>query len=464
METYYYNSLNRKFMTGKLLLVLTLCLNVSFLQAQSTSLRVPYYDALFLKAYCDKNGGKFPTGSFDRDLINYYFKTDTIKILDSIDAIVKLNPFLKPLYLDGGAQGATLVGSALGQASSLNVTNFADGVAKFLVERAKEELFIAFIQKFQNAVDTKYYELNVLFPNTVTLMKNVESAEFSNILNTLREAFDKDLTNLLGNIINLNDSLHTDTVHYKNNDLADKIQAVFDKPQGKVFLAAVAIANGFVTNQKVPDVFQTVAGKYILGSYPDDKFRNALQLFNILSYSIRNNSNGKSYVSLSDFQNLWTGGSVAGQIYLGLMYQQIKNAGLPYLQNAVFSSLQTDRTGLLNYMGSLVSQSMQVDTAINNLLTAKRKGEKDFSTYRAAIFESANQFLAAATNIKSIDPSLSFPKNLDSIFSYSSKALDIAHDIALKNYNAAVVGTLNELVVIIDNTNPNLHKFTQNFF
>src|SRR5258708_37056316 len=109
------------------------------------------------------------------------------------------------------------------------------------------------------------------------------------------------------------------------------------------------------------------------------------------------------------------------------MYQQIKNAGLPYLQNAVFSSLQTDRTGLLIYMGSLVSQSMQVDTAINNLLTAKRKGEKVFSTYCAAIFESANQFLAAATHIKSIDPSLSFHKNTVHIFTYYGTELDIAH-------------------------------------
>lgn len=447
-------------MYKKIILYLTLLLNSFALSAQG----IAYYDALSLDQTIRLNG-KFSANSA-RTIIDYYFLTKGMTD-DQVDSAVMTNPILAPYYKTGGIQGFLGSGSVFSSLGSTNVTNFADGVAKFLVERAKEELFIAFIQKFQGSIDSKYPELRVLFPNTTTLLNNFQSTEFSNILSTAREAFDKDLTNLLGSIVNLNDSLHVNASIYTNIPLAQSLTKVFDRPTGKIFLSAIAVANGFVANQKIPDVFATLTGPYLLGSYPDANFRDALQLLNILSFSIKNSAAGKSYLSLADLKKLGTTAQdTALRIYLGLVYQQIKNKKL-FAGNAGFASFlntfATNSAGLITYVDSLITQSTDVDAAISNLVAAKKKGEKDLSSYWSAIFASAGQLLTAVKNINVINSSIQFPAKLDSVFLYANQSLTIAGDIAVKNYNAAIVGTLTEISTIVGKADPSLTDALNNF-
>ncbi len=58
------------------------------------------------------------------------------------------------------------------------------------------------------------------------------------------------------------------------------------------------------------------------------------------------------------------------------------------------------------------------------------------------VFESVEQLLASATSISIIHPSLQCPKELIDAFNLSSKTLQIAHDISVRNYNAVVIGFL----------------------
>ena len=75
------------------------------------------------------------------------------------------NPFFK---IGGGAMANETFSKIKGIVSSiggLNVTNFADGLAKFMVKRFKEELNLAFFEKFkQDLDDPRYVELKILFP------------------------------------------------------------------------------------------------------------------------------------------------------------------------------------------------------------------------------------------------------------------------------------------------------------
>lgn len=139
-------------------------------------------------------------------LLKYTTRTDTAKVDQIIKALGE-NPFI------GGGRGNAIIripnnfqgvisttGSSkerflgAGGGSGLSVTNLADGLAKFLVMRTKEELNIAFFSEFQQAVRDND-ALNSLFPVTAGILATVgeDVYKFDQYLNVLRESFIKDL-------------------------------------------------------------------------------------------------------------------------------------------------------------------------------------------------------------------------------------------------------------------------------
>ena len=437
----------------KKMLILTavfLC-GVSCLKAQ-----VAFYDAKDLGTYVDSTGKHFKSDpgslkSVCSILLKYYpglgKNPDYHAVINAIEAPASpnFNPFIAP-YFTGivvplGAGNISPAASFLGGFGNTNVTNLADAIAKFLVERAKEELYIAFFEKLKIRVNNDYPELRVLFPNSVTLLNNIEAVDFSNVIMTLREALDKDLGNMLGNIINLNDSMNINATLYVQNDPGKELKKFFDSQEGKLFLAAIRISNGFLTGQKVPDIFNSVSSYLLQAKYGDADFQNSLKLFMILNSSIRNADPGKNYVSLSDLNAFWTGATANRSMFLGLIYAQVKNAKIVINSNDISAIFGANPAGLEDYLTKFTEQSSELITAITNRSSA-------------AIFESANNFLTAAADLRKLDARIIIPDNLKLIFGYTNQTLGIAHDIAIKNYNAAIVGTLNLASSIINSAKP----------
>jgi len=79
----------------------------------------------------------------------------------------------------------------------LDVTKFADGLAKFMIKRAKEELTIAFFQDFQDNIKENE-EFQLLFPRTAGSLERIgnELYNYQRYLETLREDFYDDLNQL----------------------------------------------------------------------------------------------------------------------------------------------------------------------------------------------------------------------------------------------------------------------------
>jgi len=329
---------------------------------------------------------------------------------------------------------------------SLNVTSFADGLAKFLVERTKEELNIAFFEKLQK-LSKKYPEFETLFPHAQALLDNFESWNYANILNTLREAFDKDLKELLINITLLP---KLETAKCDDNEKCkkriDSIKTFLQKPGGRIFLSAVLLGNGFLSGEKLPDVINKIADTAYMGAGFNSDATNTVQLINIVSFSLRNKDFGKNYVSFEDFETL-INNDTTRRIYLGLLYQQIKNKKIHFnvFDNIAITSpasITEFENNINNYIKSILSQTDDLTEAIKNLNDAKKKGESDLSSQLAAIFETGSNLLEVLLNIHKIDPSITISQSLQHVFEYSKKTLEIAHDISVKNYSAAIVGTL----------------------
>lgn len=166
--------------------------------------RSAYYDALYLKAQYDRFKS-LRAEPANKELFNYYFGRLSDDALE--DSIAK-NPFLKGYYNSQQAQaifsGAIQKGvSSLG---SLNVTNIADGIAQFLIKRGKEELNVAFFDRMKKFLDDpKHPECKTLFPVTIEFLSSIETYRYAELIQSLREAFNKDLSNLITNVNQLID-------------------------------------------------------------------------------------------------------------------------------------------------------------------------------------------------------------------------------------------------------------------
>lgn len=147
-------------------------------------------------------------------LVNYIdkenvkkIKTDKILVQEISKAFNK-NPFINinskgeddPLLNELKNKNTPFKLSSFSSVGNLNVTSIADGLAQFLIKRGKEELNIAFFQRMQEFLE-RNVEAKTLFPSTVQFLGKIASYRYSEFLPTLREAFYKDINNL---IVNLN--------------------------------------------------------------------------------------------------------------------------------------------------------------------------------------------------------------------------------------------------------------------
>jgi hypothetical protein len=91
----------------------------------------------------------------------------------------------------------TAPGSSLG---GLSITNLADGFAKFLVARTKQELSVAFFEKFQE--DVAKEPLRTVFPASSGTLQVVgkDIYQFNTYIEGLRESFEKDMRTLPSNL------------------------------------------------------------------------------------------------------------------------------------------------------------------------------------------------------------------------------------------------------------------------
>lgn len=110
-----------------------------------------------------------------------------------------------------GAQSkvGNLIKSAATSIGGLDVTNLADGLAKFLVNRTKQELNIAFFEDFRNFLQKEEFkDLRTVFPETYKTFTIIgdEIYNFDRYLQTLRESFKSDLANLTTNLATIVDN------------------------------------------------------------------------------------------------------------------------------------------------------------------------------------------------------------------------------------------------------------------
>lgn len=455
-----------------------------------------YYDALSLKECVVK--GKFVLNSDTTDIssnfkmakylniINKYYNNEfknpkdlhnNLGDYDPRSPNKNHNPFFAKYLNPGNIQSFNLTQSSkenvlnslpagISFIGSTNVTSFADGLAKFLIKRSKQELLVSFFEKMPE-FEKKYPEFRILFPNTTVLINNFESWEYANIINTLREAFDKDLKELLTNLpkiasIDMNSAITSDwTVEACNRII--EYQKFLNSEQGIAISSSLLIGSQFLSGNKLPDIINNVASKEKLEkiNLSDDekekKIKNALAFIRLISNSLRSNDVNKSYVTSIEIKNLLKD-PITRNIFFGLLYRQMQNELIEFngFKVSEFLTLQ-NIDGASNYIQNFVDQSILVSEAIKKLKEDKMKPNANLEDDWAAVFQTVNNFIPTITNVEIIDSRIKLPNEIQQIVEKSQFATTVAHDIAIKNYSAAIVGLLKELSD--NNTNEEFNEF-----
>jgi hypothetical protein len=245
------------------------------------------------------NRYKFPEG------INLEAKDAALKMAESAS--------LKRVDVGGLAAGAT---------GGINVAMIADGVARFLVKRTKEELTVAFFEDFRDAINQNAY-LKDLFPTTHLTLLGIgdQVYNFNAYLGSMRESF-------LADLKRLHYTLETFLTETQKDLLikgipADYIADLFKS--ARMLLEKTSVRDIIIYLGKDANFQIYLTQEEIEGI---QKVRAALRLLFVVSEGLANLSmqEKSQWVTPQRFR-LMLKDPVTLDFFLGLLYERSKNIG-----------------------------------------------------------------------------------------------------------------------------------------
>jgi hypothetical protein len=403
------------------------------------------YDALKLADNAKLSGEEL------KIIVKYYFPDENVDDEDRAKALLDATPFLKDLGLKiiplkinrGSAQAggnilSSLSASAIG---GLDVTAFADGLAKFLVKRTKQELSVAFFKKFKDIIE-KTKDLNTLFPNTADQLSNVgdEIYDYERYIQNLREAFKKDIT----------------AIHYNLPGIIPNHQAFFTQYRalGIGINTGCYIARELEKRTHPGDILAAYPFEY-LDESTDMASIGTIKTIQLFSASLRDTATSEDanyWVSIGKLREL-VNNRRALKIYFGLVYRESINrygrvqygGGANLTQVLENASAQWDAvlSTYDSYRRYILRLGDKVD-ALNKMIQEYKNMEFDSSGLEkyAKYFKASIDLIGYCTEaselplIKGNVPDIK--ESLQKYFLIAYEVTDLVVDAYKKNYSAAV--------------------------
>lgn len=424
--------------------------------------KIAYYDALILAS--PENLTRSEWDNIFRFYFNepYFSHQDIIKRLkDTINNqflartidIPNIDQILKPDVKVPGAQSlATGISSlALSSIGGLDVTNIADGFARFIVKRAKTELSVAFFDKFKTELSRpEYKDMQSLFPQTFRALTAIgdEIYNYESYIQTLRQCFEKDLANLITNMPKI----------VENHDEFFKLQ-----PELKAILTSA-----FYIGQQLQD--KQNPGD-MLANYPDTIWKEcnpnymaAFMTLKIISASLRNKEVNQGYWITDEEMEELAGNDKAFRIYIGLLIEVAKQESVKFLVdkkevslsgilNASWTSVQNDLPVYISYIKTFNQKTEILGNKINRL----KKTENDsllLENYYG-FFSSVIDLLQFATTVEDLPrfPDLGLKAKSEQYLEAAQTTADIAIDVNRRNYSSAIVNVFHLYSTIFSKKN-----------
>jgi len=299
-------------------------------------------DATIAAATAEKNALRIDSIRAIRDdslfsLLKKYFPEITDSMSSAqVTAIINQNPFLRDINFAGKVRAAqkpsflNLKSGGLGGLAGVNVTKYANAIADIMIERAKQELTIAFFNRFRDFAE-KNPEFEILFPKTTSNLKNLLTYTYPQMLPALRNGFFEDLK---GITYRLDDVLELPRYRVLLNELPEvrvairSIRLIHDLEMGVSTIADVIkeFAEFEEWKQRKKPAFNNMA--------------NTIQLAALFSEALRSVDTTRIWVSGKEIKG-FIKDSLNIKLFMALLYQEIKNKDLKFDLNVSANNFVT---------------------------------------------------------------------------------------------------------------------------
>jgi hypothetical protein len=394
-------------------------------------------------------------------IIAYYFDSNKIKTIEDAVKAIKANPknvFLNdPIILQkiealngrninpGAPQG---VGTAIFGA---DVTNYADGIAKFLISRGKQELSMAFFDRFKTDLK-KYPELVHLFPKTTDIINNIENYNILTLLQQLRDAFIKDLSNEPNNLLTLRD-LDASSISSEcnsNNTCISRIGVIQTALNKEPLSVSLNLMQGIIDGNNILVILDKIANDKII-SINNDEFTSYIKFTSLFLQSLKADKGGL-LINEADLRNLFSSRDLLN-IFFGLVYQKYssidcyKNLKIGNVDlQTILSDIFEKRDKFYATLGSFDN----INTAYIAIRQKASDGDKaDNSIYASFIASSISSISNVIKTYATVVAGTSLTGDYQRLFGNLGTGSDLCIDIQQRNY----AGIFNDCIKLInDNT------------
>lgn len=412
--------------------------------------QIIYYDAIEIRKNCELDTADSII-KFNQKAALYlatYFKVDTSRtgstIADNLNEKFESNPFFDKSEISGTTKSTEkIISSFVGKPGALDVSTFSKGMSSFLIERAKEELNIAFFQKFKKTFE-KHQEFEILFPNTTSKIVNLLAYQYNEMLPILQEAFIKDMEILPESMI---DFLLLEKYYTQIKDF----------PEFLLVLESFKVMN-LVKVLSPPQLIDTIPVLMTkTAKIPElSNYLNALELTKILSNAVRDTSRNNYWITPDKlYKNIFSD-DITMTIFMGLIYEKISDKSIGFNNKKLTATIKKNDREILWYK-SQFSKLTKITDKVNNDI-GKLKELKDEKTQLShndiynyvnsfiEVFDFGNSFIRYYNPEISQDKYISLAKELNSLYINVVKkeypvamnnAINIIEEISIANKDSA---------------------------
>lgn len=311
----------------QLILLLIICLTSSTFHAQSI-----FEDALALSTYLKDESLNPERREEIIGILSHYVKADEAGVVSYFKNSSN-NPYISRLLgeefvlpemkeeeddidkigdFEASPRTQTTEYGIAGSVGGLPATAFADGLAKFLVERTRAELNMAFVNRFRDFL-IKTPEMSILFPSTSQALMGIDRDIFrySYFLESIRNTTKSDVKGLVGNL----------KVYVARPDFP-----VFkDQPTLKAFLPSIiGLSESLKEGIHPAEVLNRLANENLGVEDPlAGNIQSSFKLVNYLSqaFTKQDGGAGRQWVNSNEVAKLLNNRQGAS-IFLGLLYHR----------------------------------------------------------------------------------------------------------------------------------------------
>ncbi len=367
-----------------------------------------YYDAFRIVDICRSNGNG---NELTTILCHYAGISPDSSNYATLKSTYTVNPYLKEMVVNCKAIAAQSnipdkaknlnvesFSGAMSSIGGLDVTSFADGLAKFLVKRTKEEMNIAFFNRLKDFLtDTNYLDAKILFPTTFRNLSAIgnEIYQYAAYLETLRAGFIDDFQHLPDHFPAVMDN-HPELKEINHDSFFG-------------FKTACYISTSLREQEHVGNIIANLPDEYI-DSLQTPNAESSIRLLQLFSEALRDTvtaDDSKFWIKTEHINKLFKDQDVF-KIFLGLIRQVATRA--PYNSIRFADTL------------SLVKSLDRVSANINDLNVYK-KYIKDFITKSQAL----------SRQIKSFNKSASDSVRAEQYYTYFNSSLEIVEHLTKFN-------------------------------